>query len=291
MKAEMSRSEEFEELLEHLKRSRAFDFTAYKRSSLARRIQKRMLAAQIDTYAGYCDYLKAHPQEFTHLFNTILINVTSFFRDQQTWDYMASDLVPRILEMRRDSSIRVWSAGCSSGEEAYSLAMVLADALGHDQFRDRVKIFATDVDEEALNQGRLATYSDNDLENVPRPFQSKYFEASNGRHVFDRDLRRSVIFGRHDLILDPPISRITLLTCRNALMYFNSEVQQRILERFHFGLHEGGFLVLGKAEMLLTRSNAFAPVDLKKRIFAKVFRPQFPERVGYGSTQTERRQD
>src|SRR5262245_22847895 len=145
MSTETARAQEFEELLEYLKRSRGFDFTAYKRSSLVRRVQKRMQTAQIDTYGSYCDYLEAHPQEFTQLFNTILINVTSFFRDPQMWDYLASDLIPRILEARNgDTSIRIWSAGCSSGEEAYSLAMLLADALGPDEFSDRVKIYATE---------------------------------------------------------------------------------------------------------------------------------------------------
>src|SRR5204863_2106308 len=109
---------------------------------------------------------------------------------------------------------------------------------------------------------------------VPEPLRNKYFERAADRYVFHRELRRSVIFGRHDLILDPPISRVSLLVCRNTLMYFNAEVQQRILERFHFGLDEGGFLFLGKAEMLLTRSNVFAPVDLKKRIFSKAYRAQ-----------------
>jgi two-component system CheB/CheR fusion protein len=277
--AEEARAKEFEELLEHLKRSRGFDFSAYKRSSLSRRVQKRMEAAGIEDYTRYSDYLEAHPQEFTDLFNTILINVTSFFRDPPMWDYVASDVIPRILDDRgREGSIRIWSAGCSSGEEAYSLAMLLAEALGPDAFRERVKIYATDVDEEALNQGRLAAYSDQSVSAVPEPLLKKYFEPSNGRWLFHRDLRRSVIFGRHDLIVDPPISRVMLLACRNTLMYFNSEVQQRILERFHFGIQDGGFLFLGKAEMLLTRSNSFAPDDVKKRIFMKV--PRQPLRNG-----------
>ena len=271
--SEAKPAEGFEELLEYLKRSRGFDFTAYKRSSLERRVQKRMQDAAIDNYADYGDYLEAHPQEFTQLFNTILINVTSFFRDVQVWDYLRSDVIPRMLELRDgQSSIRVWSAGCSSGEEAYSLSMLLADALGPEQFHERVKVYATDVDEEALSQGRLASYSEHDVSAVPEPLVNRYFERSNGRYVFNRELRRSVIFGRHDLILDPPISRVSLLVCRNTLMYFNAEVQQRILERFHFGLHDGGFLLLGKAEMLLTRSSAFAAVDLKRRIFSKLFR-------------------
>jgi len=279
---EANGGEGFDELLDYLKRSRGFDFTAYKPGSLARRVQKRMQAAGIESYASYCDHLEAHPQEFTQLFNTILINVTSFFRDPQTWDFLATDVIPRILEAPGDASIRVWSAGCSSGEEAYSLAMLLADALGLERFRDRVKIYATDVDEEALAQGRLASYSEHDMTAVPPALHARYFEKANGRFTFNRELRRSIIFGRHDLILDPPISRVTLVTCRNTLMYFNGEVQQRILGRFHFGLRDGGFLVLGKAEMMITRSDAFTPVDMKKRIFEKVGRPTFRNGVAMG---------
>src|SRR5262249_3071435 len=146
-----------------------FDFTAYKRSSLARRVQKRMQAEGIDGYPAYGDFLEAHPQEFTQLFNTILINVTSFFRDPQTWEFVASDLIPRILENRtNDASIRLWSAGCSSGEEAYTLAMLFADALGVERFRDRVKIYATDVDEESLSEGRVASYTEQSVSAIPK---------------------------------------------------------------------------------------------------------------------------
>jgi two-component system CheB/CheR fusion protein len=281
MNAESDHSEQFEELLDYLKRSRGFDFTAYKRSSLMRRVQKRMQVAAIDSFSRYGDFLEAHPQEFIQLFNTILINVTSFFRDPQMWEYIAREIIPAMLEVRDgNSNIRVWSAGCSSGEEAYSLAMLLADGLGEANFRERVKIYATDVDEEALSEGRLATYSDQDVKTIPESLVKRYFERSNGRFLFHRDLRRSIIFGRHDLILDPPISRVTLLACRNTLMYFNAEVQQRILDRFAFGLHDGGFLFLGKAEMLLARSNAFAPIDVKKRVFTKVSRHPFHLRNG-----------
>ena len=263
----------FEELLQHLQQSRGFDFSAYKRASLDRRIQKRMQEAGIDSYSSYRDHLEAHPHEFTELFNTILINVTAFFRDAQMWEYIASEIIPRILQLRQgDAAIRVWSAGCSSGEEAYSLAMLLAEALGPERFNARVKVYATDVDEEALTQGRAAAYDDKAVDAIPKPLLDKYFERVGHRWIFHRDFRRAVIFGRHDLILDPPISHLTLIVCRNTLMYFNSEVQQRILERFRFGLSEGGFLFLGKAEMLLARSKAFIPVDLTKRVFAKASR-------------------
>jgi two-component system CheB/CheR fusion protein len=264
---------QFEGLLDYLHKSRGFDFTAYKRASLERRVQKRMQAAHVEDFGGYSDFLEAHPSEFTLLFNTILINVTSFFRDPEVWEYLAADTIPRVLESLEDNAfVRVWSAGCSSGEEAFSLAMLLAEALGPDAFRERVKIYATDVDEEALNQGRQASYSEQAIGAVPPALAEKYFEKSNGAYLLDRDLRRSVIFGRHDLILDPPISRVSLLACRNTLMYFNSEVQQRILDRFHFGLRDSGYLFLGKAEMLLTRSSLFGPVDLKRRVFTKLLK-------------------
>jgi two-component system CheB/CheR fusion protein len=266
--------ESFEQLLEYLKRSRGFDFTAYKRPSLQRRVQRRMQVVGIDGFDGYGDYLEAHPQEITELFNTILINVTGFFRDSGAWEFLAADIIPRIVHTDNgDPSIRVWSAGCSSGEEAYTLAMLLAEAMNPEELRERVRIYATDVDEEALAHARLATYPEARLADVPTPLVEKYFERVNGQYVFNRDLRRLLIFGRHDLLVDPPISKVSLVVCRNTLMYFNSEAQQRLLERFHFALRDGGFLFLGKAEMLPARSNAFTPVDLKKRIFVKVVEP------------------
>ena len=152
--------------------------------------------------------------------------------------------------------LRVWSAGCASGEEAYTLAMVLAEMLGPTEFRDRVKIYATDVDEEALTQARQASYTEREVRGVPPELLERYFEPTGGRYVFRKDLRRSVIFGRNDLVQDAPISRIDLLVCRNTLMYFNAETQARILARFHFALADGGVLFLGKAEMLLSHGSA-----------------------------------
>ncbi|HEU4341646.1 MAG TPA: protein-glutamate O-methyltransferase CheR [Candidatus Binatia bacterium] len=248
----------FEALLEFLRQSRGFDFTGYKRASLMRRVNKRMELVNNKTYDDYMDYLEVHPDEFGHLFNAILINVTSFFRDAPAWDFFRSEVIPQIVERREtDGVIRIWSAGCASGEEAYSLAMSFAEAVGIDGFQQRVKIYATDVDEEALNLARQASYSAKALEPVSDELRKKYFEVVNDRYVFRPDLRRSVIFGRHDLIQDAPISRLDLLVCRNTLMYFNAETQAGILSRFHFALNRTGFLFLGKAELLLTLSFSF----------------------------------
>jgi two-component system, chemotaxis family, CheB/CheR fusion protein len=271
---------EFEVLINYIKRNRGFDFTGYKRSSLMRRVRKRMQALDLENFSDYMDRLEVAPEEFVLLFNTILINVTSFFRDRATWDYVTTEIVPRITARKEPTEpIRIWSAGCASGQEAYTLAMVMAEAVGVEQLRQRVKIYATDVDEEALNQARHATFNEREVSSVPPEMLELYFENSNGVYTFRKDLRRSVIFGRHDLLQDAPISRIDLLLCRNTLMYFNAEAQSRIIARFHFALNDAGFLFLGKAEMLLSHGDSFTPVDLKRRIFIKVPKGNMRDRL------------
>ena len=260
----------FEELLDYIKEQRGFDFTGYKRASLVRRVQRRMETVGIADADEYLDHLMVHPDEFTQLFNTILINVTAFFRDPDAWAYLRAEILPQILRRREGQVIRAWSAGCASGEEAYSLAILLAEELGMEEFRDRVKIYATDVDEEALAQARQATYSERELQAVEPELREKYFEPAGNRFVFRKELRRSVIFGRNDLVQDAPISHVDILTCRNTLMYFNAETQAQILGRMHFALRPDGVLFLGKAEMLLSHSASFRPVELKRRFFKKV---------------------
>jgi two-component system CheB/CheR fusion protein len=262
---------DFVKLLDYLKSSRGFDFSGYKLSSLIRRVQKRMQQIGIAAYSEYIDFLEVHPDEFLPLFNTVLINVTGFFRDPAAWQAIAEHILPQILEAKGpDEAIRCWSAGCASGEEAYTLAMLLAEAIGGDQeFRQRVKIYATDVDDEALAQARQGSYTAAEVDGIPPPLLEKYFERSGERYVFRADLRRSLIFGRHDLLQDAAISRLDLLLCRNTLMYFNAETQARILARFHFALQRNGYLFLGKAETLLSHGNSFRPEELKNRIFQR----------------------
>jgi two-component system CheB/CheR fusion protein len=269
--AEAISEEGWSDLLEYLLRARGFDFHGYKPASLMRRVRKRMDVVGVDTFPAYQDYLEVHVDEFGELFNTILINVTSFFRDPEAWESLATKVLPDLLRDRGSTDpIRVWSAGCATGEEAFTLAMVLAETLGIDQFRERVKIYATDVDNEALTIARQATYTPRQLQGVPPALLARYFEEADGSFTFRKELRRFVIFGRHDLLQDAPISRIDLLVCRNALMYFNAEAQGRILARFHFALNDGGVLFLGRAETLMAHAATFTAVDLKRRISRKV---------------------
>ncbi|HYB36788.1 MAG TPA: CheR family methyltransferase [Mycobacterium sp.] len=262
--------ESFETLLRYMRDSRGFDFTGYKRTSLMRRVRRRMDQAGYQTFDEYLDMLQASSDEFTALFNTILINVTDFFRDPDAWEFVRTDIIPAMLAERGPSDpIRVWSAGCASGQEAYSLAMLLAEALGPEDFRQRVKIYATDVDENALTEARAASYDAKAVESVPPDLLTKYFEKINGRYVFHKDLRRAVIFGRNDLVKDAPISRVDLLVCRNTLMYLNAETQRNVLERLHFALAAHGILFLGHAEMLVNHSDRFTPLELKHRVFRR----------------------
>ena len=258
-------------LLEFVKSTRGFDFTGYKRSSIERRVAKRMQEVDVETFDDYIDYLELHAEEFAELFNTILINVTGFFRDPAAWDYLVHHVVPQLTKSRDGGvPLRVWCAGTASGEEAYTVAMCFASVMGEDAFRDQVKIYATDVDEAALDAARQGAYLPRQIEAVPPDALERFFERTDQRYVFRKDLRRSVIFGRNDLVQDAPISRIDLLVCRNTLMYFTAETQAQILRRFHFALDPQGYLMLGKSEMLITHSDLFTPVELKQRVFRKV---------------------
>jgi len=259
--------DEFERLLEYLKEERGFDFGGYKRQSLMRRVRRQMATVDIGSFEDYQDHLAVHPDEFASLFDTVLINVTSFFRDADSWDYLRRAIVPTLVARGR-TPIRVWSAGCSTGEEPYSIAMLLHSELGPDAFRQRVKIYATDVDEDALTKARAATYPSRDLRGLDDDQVVEFFEPTHdGHHTIRKDIRRAVIFGHNDLVQDAPISHIDLLVCRNTLMYFNAETQAQIIRRLHFALRPSGTLFLGKAEMLLSHAELFVPIDLKRRFF------------------------
>lgn len=261
---------EFEALLDYLKHSRGCDLTGYKRSTLMRRFQHRMQSININSYQSYRQYLQNDPSEWLALLDDVLINVTSFFRDRDAWVSLANEIIPQIIASKQpDEPIRVWSAACASGQEVYSLVILFAEALGIESCLERVKFFATDVDEAALLQARQGIYQPREVIEIPPSVLEKYFEQTEQGYVFHPQLRRTIVFGRHNLACDAPMSKIDLLVCRNALMYFNAETQAKILIRFHFSLNNRGFLFLGKAETSIAKRKIFTPVHLKHRIFAK----------------------
>ena len=254
-----------------LRETRGFDFTGYKRTTLQRRLRRRMDARGLSSLSEYRDYLELEPDEFARLFDSLLINVTGFYRDPTAWQALRETVLPELLSAKGPRRpIRIWSAGCATGEEAYTLAIVFAETMGAEDFMSRVKIYATDLDEDALQQARAGVYAERQVADVGEELRKKYFEVTGTRYAFRRDMRRQVIFGRNDLTRDAPISRVDLLVARNTLMYFNAETQSNIIRKFHFALTDPGFLFLGKAEMLLNHTNEFEPVDLRRRLFRKI---------------------
>ncbi|HEY9875635.1 MAG TPA: protein-glutamate O-methyltransferase CheR [Candidatus Obscuribacterales bacterium] len=266
-------AQDFEVLLNYLWESFGFDFRSYKRCSLMRQIRRRMRVVAIASYSDYIHYLKDHPEEFPALFESIPVNFTGFFRDSLVWEHIASEIIPQIIANKTSNElIKVWSAGCASGEEAYTLAILLVEALGVEQFKQRVRIYATDLDPEAIQQARQGSYSSNRVVGVPPAILARYFERINENYIFRQDLRRSIIFAQRNLLQDAPMSKVDLLLCRNTLMYFTLEGQIRALVRFYFGLRDSGFLVLGNTEMptSCTNSTLFNLVHRQHRIFTKL---------------------
>ena len=173
---------EMDELIQYIRATRGFDFAAYKRTTLSRRVHKRMAEVHISSFADYRDLLEADADEFNALFNTILINVTSFFRDRPAWDYLVEQILPDLLARREPGQpLRIWSAGCAAGQEPYTLAMVLAEHVGSGDLRNLVKIYATDIDQAALAQARQGSYSDKEVSDVPPSLQERYFDMVDGR--------------------------------------------------------------------------------------------------------------
>jgi len=267
-------SPELEPVVEKISTEYGFDVRGYKRTTLYRRLQKRMADAGCPTAEDYLVRLETDPREHGQLVNTLLINVTEFFRDPPAWEYLQREcLEPLLGAQPPEEPFRAWSAGCATGEEAYSLAISIAELTPGRNLP--VKIYATDMDEGAIMAARAAVYGPAALENVSQERRERFFEAlPGGQSRVRREVRRMVIFGHHNLLEHTPISRVHVLVCRNLLIYFDAETQQQILQRFHYSLREDGFLFLGRAETLMSRSSLFTPVEPRLRIFRK-----HPDRV------------
>lgn len=241
--------ESFEAFLSDLWKNYGVNFTDYKRHSLMRRVGQRMKLVGISSYKDYIEYIKAYPEEPKALFEFLPVNYTHFFRDAETWDYIATQVIPQILDNKKsDDLIKVWSAGCASGEEVYTLAILLIEALGVEQFNQQVRIYGTDIDPEAIELARQGRYCKNKIMGVPPAFRERYFEKIDQNYIFRKELRQPIIFAQRSLLDDAPISKVDLLVCRNTLIYFNIRGQNRVLYRLHFGLKDTGILVLGNQE-------------------------------------------
>ena len=246
------------------------DFAGYKTKTFLRRVQRRMQVAQLETPEAYVALLCQKPAEVQALFRDLLINVTSFFRDGEAFDTLTSMVIPRLFQGRgATDTVRIWIPGCATGEEVYSIAILLREYMDTLQAVPRVQIFATDIDEHALAVARVARYPAALLDMVSPERQRRFFVADSGSYVIAKDVRELCIFSPHSVIRDPPFSRMDLVSCRNLLIYFGSNVQSQVIPTFHYALREGGFLFLGSSENVSQSRELFTPLDKKHRIFAK----------------------
>lgn len=222
----MAREVSLKDLLQELAEQRNFDFRGYKKSTLERRFRRRMFQLNLGNYEQYGEYIRKHPDEINQLLTTLLINVTEFFRDPPAWEILRHEILPSLLKhIKPGHSFRVWSAGCASGEEPYSAAILLCDYFGARIQDYDLKIYATDIDDDALNTARRGEYSLDAVRRIRPEWREKYFHGKGLLRV-NREIRRLVIFGRSNLAHDAPISHVNLLVCRNLLIYFNSELQK-----------------------------------------------------------------
>ena len=266
--ADGERSQERSEICAILRNQVGHDFAGYKPKTFFRRVQRRMQVTQLGSQAAYIDRLKADPKEVAALFRDLLINVTNFFRDGEAFDSLRDTVIPRLFEGRgADDTVRVWVPGCATGEEVFSIAILLREHMDTLVAVPRVQVFATDIDEHALSVARAGRYPEALLDSVSSERRTRFFIPEGGSFVLTKEVRDLCIFSPHSVIRDPPFSRLDLISCRNLLIYFGADIQNLVLPTFHYSMREGGYLFLGLSESIGNFSELFTSVDKKHRIF------------------------
>ncbi len=255
---------------EELRHRLGHDFSQYKRTTMMRRVHRRMHVLGAATVEAYLERLTNDGAEAELLFRDLLINVTCFFRDADAFEYLRREVVPKLLKDKGvGDTVRIWTPGCSSGEEAYSLAIMMTEAMSRADVRPRVQIFATDIDEPVLTKARNARYPHSAVKDVPLELLDRYFYAQDDDYVLVQPIRDMVRVSNHNLIKDPPFSRVDMIVCRNLLIYLNPALQQRLVPVFHYALRPSGWLFLGSAENIANRGDLFDTMDGATRIFRR----------------------
>ena len=243
------------------------DFSQYKKSTLVRRIQRRLATLKIASLAEYVQHLRENKEEITNLYNDILIGVTEFFRDKDVFEKVQEYLETIVEKKEQGEEIRLWCIGCSTGEEAYSLAILLHEILQEKISKYKIKIFATDIDDEALKIARTGIYAETSLVNMKKEYRERYFTIAKNQFEIKKSIRELVIFSRHNITSDSPFLRIDYLSCRNMLIYFNQSLQDRFFPIVHYALKENGILTLGLSESLGGHLELFIPLEKKHNIY------------------------
>jgi len=257
-------------ILQVLYKSTGLDFSQYKMSTIKRRIIRRMMLFKQETLKDYAQYIRNNKSEINQLYQDLLINVTTFFRDADMCEYLKKTLLPRIIKSKSPNEpIRIWVPACSTGEETYSLAMLLMEVLGDRANTTPIQIFATDISEMAINKARLGVYSKADVQDVsPRRLQ-RFFLKMDGAYRIVKSIRDLCVFATHNIFKDPPFSRLDMVSCCNLLIYLDNNLQKKIIATFHYSLTSNGYLILGKSETVGTASYLFSQHDKKLKVYAK----------------------
>ncbi len=261
----------YQKILMLIRSSAGVDFTHYKRSTISRRIERRMAMHQLDRMAAYFRFLTERRAEVQVLFHDLLIGVTSFFRDPQAFEILAKKVIPRMLERKQvDSPLRIWVPGCSTGEEAVTIAMLVAEAASVTNVDSTVQIFATDVDQDAIEYARAGKYPESIVADVPAELLEKYFVKGEDKgYRASKKIREMIIYAVQNLTADPPFSKLDLISCRNLLIYLDTILQQKIFPTFYYTLNQDGYLFLGSSESIGEFSDLFSPIDPRWKIYQR----------------------
>ncbi len=258
----------FDDILELVNKQTDADFTHYKYSTLARRLARRIKVCKAKTLEEYYDILKETPKEVECLFKEFLIGVTSFFRDQEVWQCLHQEVIPQIIHSKRDfQKLKIWNVACSTGEEAYSLAISIYEEMQNQEKNLEVKIFATDISKDHLEIGSQGVYSESVISDIPPDLLEKYFVLKNEKYQVVDKIRKMVIFSKHNLLKNPPFSNMDIIMCRNLLIYFQLFNQQKALNALHYGLKDKGFLILGTSESVHTHHDHFEEINRRYKIY------------------------
>jgi two-component system, chemotaxis family, CheB/CheR fusion protein len=259
------------ELLDLVRDRSGIDFKRYKQATILRRMRSRITATDTENLDGYLTYLGTHADEYQRLVNSFLIKVTEFMRDPDLFAYLKETILPSLVERSRRESrlLRIWSAGCATGEEAYSLAILVCEVLGEELDEFNIRIFATDIDTEAVAFARRGVYPPSAVSDLPAELVERYFQLAGGQYQIRKRVRNLTVFGEHDLGQRAPFPHIDLVMCRNVLIYFTSELQRRALQLFAFSLRDDGYLVLGKAETTSPLGEFFTAHDLHQKVYLR----------------------
>jgi two-component system CheB/CheR fusion protein len=246
------------------------DFSHYKMSTIKRRIHRRILKNNLKTIKEYLKLIKSDSKESSLLYNDLLINVTSFFRDSEIFQYLKNTFLPKLLKEKKESkSLRIWVPACSSGEEVYSIAMLIVEQQEKLKTQIPVRIFASDLSEQVLNEARLGEYSARDVHSVSPARLKRFFTIVNGKYRIIKELREMCVFVTHNILRDPPFSRMDFISCRNLLIYFDLAAQKKVMTTLHFALNDGGYLLLGKSETIGKSSPFFIQTDTESTIYSR----------------------